>query len=154
MTRRLNQWRPTLDSFNFWIGVAYLGLAAVVVVLFILNQRSSDNIRRTAADEAAHSAEIVSAARSRYQQCVGSIPELAKINRFIRGVQLLHIAQEQNALAVLKVTPRHDPTYMARYQSYLRFKAAADKVKGVHFDVATVAECRALRKRLLNQKGA
>lgn len=147
----LNRLRPTLDSFNFWVCVCLFGIIALVVAVFFLNQRTTDNIRRTAADEAIHATEINSSAKNHYQECVGSIPELRKINRFVRGVQELHIAQERNALAVLKVTDRHDPLYMARYQSYLRFKAAADKVKGVRFTVPTKASCKALYKRLLKQ---
>lgn len=148
----MSRLRPTLDTFNFWIGVAYFGLVAVVVALYFINNTTSRYIARTAADEAKHAAEISSNAQNRYQECLGSIPELTKINRFVGGVQELHVAQEHAALNLLKITPKGGPMYRVRYENYLRFKSAADKVKGVQFHVPTVHDCDDLRDRLLRQQ--
>lgn len=145
------QIRKRVDSLGFWVVVAYFGLALVVVALFFINQKTSANIKRTAADEAAHSSEIIANARARYGDCVASIPELEKINRFVRGVQALHIAQELNSREALRATEPTDPLYPVRVASYRRFKEAADLVAGVRFSVPTRSTCAALRRRLLAQ---
>jgi hypothetical protein len=144
--------RRRMDTWAFWVGIAYFGLALVVLSLFFVNQKTSRNIRRTAADEAAHTAEIVANARTRYTSCISSIPELAKINRFIHGVQDLHRAQEDAAKAILDNTGPADPLYRIRVKNYWRFKHAADAVAGVNFRVPTRETCRQLRDRLLNQQ--
>lgn len=152
MRRVVRQMRPTLDSFNFWVAVAYVGLVAVVVALFFINQNTTANVKRTTADEAAHSAEILSSARSRYQECVASIPVLTKINGYLDGTRIVDRALVANSAANLAATPPGSALYWTRVQNLARLERAARSAKGVKFPVPTKQDCTALRRRLLTQQ--
>lgn len=152
MTRLRKQFRPTLDTFNFWVGIAYFGLAAVVVALYFVNQDTARNISRTTADEARHAAEISSNATSRYQECLGSIPELRSINRFIDGAATVDKALVENSQANLTATPKTSPLYAVRIANLRRLENAEAAAYQVRFPIPTRADCAALRARLLSQQ--
>lgn len=152
MKRLRQQLRPTMDTFNFWVGIAYFGLVAVVVALYFLNQNTAANIRRTAADEATHAAEIRSSAESRYSECLNSIPVLVKINRFIEGERIVDGALVENSEANLAATPSGSALYATRVANLRRLRAAKAAAFEVKFPVPTRAACAALRRRLLAQQ--
>lgn len=140
MTRQIKK----IDNWKFWIGIAYIGLAATVIWLFFLNQRSSQTQARQARDEAVHQAESESALAAQRSSCLDSIPTLQRINVFVDGVHDLHAVLEQNSKALLDAAPADQRK--VRLANWLRIKATVKKVAGIHFPVPTRAECRALGK--------
>lgn len=149
--RIARQMRPTLDTFNFWVGVAYFGLVAVVIALFFVNQATQKTVTRQAQVAAAHTAEIAATAKSRYQQCVTSIPTLNRINRFFAGVRIVNETLLENSAAALAVTAKSDPQYRTRVKNFHRLQRAAASAQIPKFPVPTPAKCRALRDSLLHQ---
>ena len=142
MTRTVRK----LDNWRFWVGIAYFGLAVVVVWLFFLNQSTSKTQARQARDEAVRVAEIDSAQTAQRQQCLASIPTLRRINGFVAGVSDLHMALEENAKAVLDATPKTDRQHRVRLDNWLRIKRTVNEVSGVHFPVPTLKQCHARGK--------
>ena len=143
--------RGRLDNWKFWVGVAYFGLAAVVVALFFVNQRTQRAIADQQRAAGVHTAEIVANATSQYHLCLASIPELREINAFVAGVKVVHDTLLANSEALLAKTPRSSPLYAVRLRSLLRLRRAARAAARVKFHIPTEAGCKALRKRLLAQ---
>ena len=98
--------RGRLDNWRLWVGVAYFGLAAVVVALFFVNQRTQRAIADQQRAAGVHTAEIVANATSQYHLCLASIPELREINAFVAGVKVVHDTLLANSEALLAKTPR------------------------------------------------
>lgn len=150
--RVVRQMRPTLDTFNFWVGIAYFGLAALVVALYFVNQSTQRSVTRQAQDEAAHSAEIVANANGRYQQCVGSIPTLSKFNAFIEGTQEGWHILITNSRTNLAISP-NPAVYKQRAANLARIVKASRKIdQPKKFPIPTQAKCRELRSSLLHQR--
>lgn len=119
-----------------YIVLAYFGLVGVVVALYFHQTEISKQ-----------QAERQAAANARVAQCIQSIPNARKINRFIRGVQEFHRVAAMNSRATVQSTPTSDPQYKTRLANYMRIRATVADVSGVHFHVPTVAECRTLGSR-------
>lgn len=125
--------RQLLGQDRTWIVLAYFGLAGVVVALYFHQTEIS---RQEAARQAADHAKV--------SQCVQSIPQLRKINRFAEGVKAFHVIVARNARAIVESTPRSDPQYAVRVANYRRILATIPAVSGVHFHIPTVSECELL----------
>lgn len=60
MTRsELREIRDTLDSWRFWVGVAYFGLAACIIALFVLYLDQSDTKERAASAQVVDCVNLV-----------------------------------------------------------------------------------------------
>jgi hypothetical protein len=134
--------REFLSSWWFWVGVAYFGLACVVVALYFINGRTSRAAAHVARDEAVHQSEIAAGRQAALTQCLASRPELRKINGFVGSVQLIRDALESNNRAVLEETPATSPAYTVRAANLQRIRATARQIEAVHFTVPTVAQCK------------
>lgn len=122
-----------LQDDRIWIVIAYFGLAAVIVVLYFhQTEIGKQEATRTAERQAS------------VTQCIRSIPQLTKVQRFIEGVQVFHKAAAMNALATLQATPKTDPQYGVRLENYRRIEATVAAVSGVRFRIPTRAECERL----------
>jgi hypothetical protein len=142
---RLTAQFPWLDSWHFWVGIAYFGLVGVTVALWI-------NFSRVDRQAQARHADIVANADSQYTQCVTSIPTLERINRFIAGVEETNAILLRNSLASHDATPPGTPLYQAQIANISRFRDALQSAKGVRFPIPTLKSCLALRTRLVTSR--
>ena len=122
-----------LQNDRTWIVIAYFGLAGVVVALYFHQTEIS---RSESARSAANHAKVA--------QCIQSVPELRKINRFVRGVYTFHRIIAENSKFSLDATPKSSPMYQVRLRNYRRVKQTVLDVSGVRFHVPTRAECDGL----------
>lgn len=149
--------RKTLTDWPFYTAVAYFGLVAVVIWSISINSHTSRTQAHQAADESGRQAEIVANANSQYNACISSIPIAKKINNFIFGTQSLAHIFKLNTKAALDSTPKTDPQRATRLDNYNRVMAVIPLVGkpggGVHFTVATKAQCKLIRDRTLKAAG-
>lgn len=108
--------RVFLSDWHFWVGVAYFGLAAVVLALYIL-------FGRTAREEASRAAAAKAASTAQVAQCFGGVKNAPVIAGFIRS----HEAIIENGLianrAAIAASPG-DPLNAIRQRSIDRLTAA------------------------------
>lgn len=141
-----------LDSWQFWVGVAYIGLACVVVALWVNYSRVSNEQVQTERVAAARHADIIANAEAQYQQCVKSIPALTRINRFLHGVQDEHQTLLLNSLASHAATPKDTAIWHAQLANIRRLRRASREVQGVKFPIPTTKSCVALKRKLLRKE--
>lgn len=114
--------REFLSDWHVWVGIAYFGLAAVVVALYVL-------FGRTAHEEAIRAAASRSAASTQVGQCFTSVKNAPVAAGFIDA----HEALINNSLlanqAALSVSPPDDPLRSVRVASIARLKRADANVK-------------------------
>ena len=134
------------------MGVAYFGLVCVTVALWVGFGRLSADQVRTAQVVSERRAEVAANANAQYQQCVQSIPQLTKINRFIRGVQHEHSTLLKNSLASHAATPTDSALWQAQVKNIARLREANNEVKNVRFKIQTQASCIELRRHLLTER--
>lgn len=119
MTRIRRPVREVLSTWQFWTSIAYFGIAATIVALFVL-------FNRTAREDAIRVAAARSAAQSQVTQCMTSVKDAPVITGFIDS----HEAIIDNGLlsnrAALKVTPSNSPLYKIRAQSIARLEKAKE----------------------------
>jgi len=139
LRRMPERWRDRLDSWQFWVGVAYFGLACCVVGLYFVNSR-------TQREEAIRISTARAAAQAQERRCIESRPVLMKVNRFFEGSQDLAATLVENSQANLAATPIDDPLRPTRVKNLRRLAAAYRKVLDVDdFPVPTVDQCRGRR---------
>ncbi len=149
MTKR--DLRRRVDTWHFWVGIAYFAIVAVIVALWVNYNQVSRDQSRTAQLVAARHADVVANADAQYIQCVKSIPTLTRINLFLNGVQSVDGVLLKNSLAVHSVTPA-GPTFQAQIKNIARLRRALHDVSGVRFPVPSAASCVVLRNRLQENK--
>jgi len=140
--------RHKLDNWKLWMGIAYFGLVAVVVVLTLDWSRTNAEVARTTRIVAARHAEVVANADAQYQQCVKSIPLFTRVNNFIRGVERIERALLQNSEASHLATPPGSALYDAQVTNIIRLREAIRAARQVAFHVPSMQQCRELRARL------
>lgn len=141
-----------IDTWQFWVGIAYFGLAAVTVALWVNYSRVSNDQRKTTIIEAAREADITANATGQYEACVKGIPLSVKINKFVHGVEVVHEVLYRNSLASHRAQDPNSPLYKTQTQNIRRLKAAFAAARGIHFPVRTKAYCIALRNRLQQKR--
>lgn len=141
--------RRWLDTWQFWTGVAYFALAALVVGLFVVNEHARNAANRAVREQAIRIADMRAAANSDYTLCITGRVQLARVDRFLRGVQGLGDILYLNALEVHRVTPSGTPTYAAQVSNLRRLRAVAADVAGISFPIPTKATCAARRQAAL-----
>jgi hypothetical protein len=139
--------RRLLDNWQFWVGIAYIGLACIIVALWVNYSRVSRDQTHTAEVVAARHADIVASAEAQYAQCVKSIPTLTNINHFIHGVEEVHRILLVNSIAAHRATPPGSPLYRQQILNIRRLHDAFKSAKKVQFAVATQAKCLAIKER-------
>ena len=145
MTRIERSVREWLGDWQVWVGIAYFGLAAVVVALFVL-------FNRTAHEEAVRAATARSAAAAQVGQCFSS----SKNGPVARGFFDAHKALIDNSIATteaaLRVAKPNDPLRQVRVQSLRRLFAAernADQLEAlIDRTTPTRQACMRLAARL------
>lgn len=120
-----------MDSLEFWLVVAYFGIAALVVGLWFVSIRiSHEQTKRAAADEA------------RTEACIHSIPQIRRFDEHVRGVNQLADVLVQNSAALTAATPKSDPTYRTRKENLTRMIDAQAKIAELaEVSVPTVSDC-------------
>lgn len=148
--RSLRGW---LSEWRFWMTIAYIGLAALVVALFAVNARTSRANAVVAREAAIHQAEASATKKAealgrklKVAQCVEGRPQLKKINTFAVGVSELARILYENTSEVLAATAPTDSQYQVRLQNTRRIARTVPAVSGIHFHVPTIAECNRLGK--------
>ncbi len=139
--------RDWLDDWKVWVSVSYIGLAALVVGLYFVNSRTSETLAKQAAAAAGVAAEKQAGIQADYRACLVSIPQLTQVNRFVRGVQDLHVALLQNATASHRATPPGSALYRQQIVNIARLRRNVTAVLGVSFPVPTRASCEKRRKQ-------
>ena len=125
-----------LQSVVFWLVIAYFALGFLIVWLYLVQAA-------TAREQSTRQATARATAAADYARCVASIPQLAKINSFLRGESDLADTLAQNSRAVLDATSSGDPQLATRKANLKRLIAARDKIGKVdEFPVPTVPECK------------
>jgi hypothetical protein len=136
---------PFLDGWQFWVGVAYFGLAMVTVALWVSFARETRQAQ-------ARRADIIANADAQYTQCITSIPTLGRIDSFIDGVRGTNAVLLRNALASHAATPPGSELYRVQILNIARLRASVKSAEGVRFPIPTRAECSALRNRLITSR--
>lgn len=128
--------RLRLDNWRFWMVIAYFALAFLVVWLYGVSAK-------TQREQSTRLATARATAAADYARCVASIPQLAKINSFLRGESDLADTLARNSQAVLDATLIGDPQLETRRENLARLVAARDKIASVDkFPVPTIPECK------------
>lgn len=137
--------REFLSNWQVWVGIAYFGLAAVVVALFVL-------FNRTAHEEAVRAATARSAAQAQVSQCVASAKNGPLVRGFANGFRALVENQIETTQGALHVAKPHDPLIPVRERSLRRlFRAegvAEGLVKIVDARTPSMKSCRVLARKL------
>jgi hypothetical protein len=142
-----------LDSWQFWVGIAYFGLTCVVVALWIAFGRVSADQAKTADLDARRHADIVATAESQYTQCVRSIPVSEKVNKFVAGVQELGDVLLVNSISSHGVARPGSLLYDRQAKNISRLRDALKKVRAVKaFPVPSVAKCIAIKQKEESKK--
>ncbi len=139
----LRRARNAFETAAPWISV--LGIILVVIWLHSVDRKAASAKAHAATGEAIRIAEKHAASHTRVEQCLASIPTLRKVNRFVHGVQTLHLVLARNARQTLLSTTRSDPLYRARLESYQRIRATVPAVSVIHFTIPTRRQCLARR---------
>lgn len=151
MTKR-DHTRVFLDNWRFWMGVAYVAIAVVIVFLWINYQDVADSQARQARDEAVKIASVQAQASATYQSCLNAIPELEKINTHVQGVNEFARTILVNSHQTLIATPKDDPQYAVRFANYERLLAATTKIGAARsIPVPTKQDCKDRRKAVIAQ---
>ncbi len=133
--------RRLLDSWQFWMGIAYIGLVCVVVALWINFGRVSVDQRRTAIVVAERGADI----QAQYQVCLKSVPVIVKFDRFVHGVQTVNSALLHNSIATHEATPAGTAVYRAQVRNIARLREALRDTSGLSIPLTSKKECLTAR---------
>ncbi len=137
----MNQVRRRLDDGRLWIGIAYFGLAFVVVWLYVVNGR-------TVKEQAIRKAT----AQANYARCLAGIPVRRKINDEFKAAEIVGTVILMNTAALLATYSPGTPLYAQQVINVARLKEALSR-GGVRLPVNTRASCAADRDRSLHVKG-
>lgn len=128
--------RSFVDSRAFWSGLAFVVVAGLFIFTVVTySQEQSDRASRHAS------------AQAEYQQCLGSIPLLVKVNKFVVGVRTVGQVLLANSIRMHVATKPTDGTahlYLIQEQNIRRLRRAIAPQKDLTFPVPTLATCRAL----------
>ncbi len=137
--------REFLSVWQFWMVVAYVGLAAVVVALYVL-------FGRTAHDEAIRAAAQKSAATSQAATCFISVKNAPVIAGFLQEQDALIDNGLLANLAAIKASGPSDPLNGVRERAVIRLTAAKANERRLERLIATTtptkAKCLVLAHKL------
>lgn len=139
--------RRFVDNFWFWVGFFNVAIAALVVGLYFVNARTSRTLARQAAEASRLASEKQASADASYKVCIASIPQIARINVFLDGVQDLGTTLRDNSIASHAATPASTDLYRQQVKNIRKLRRAVRAVSGVKFPAPTPQICLD-RKRL------
>lgn len=136
--------RTRLDTWKFWVGVAYVGLIAVIVALFVIQRDlANEQARRTAAERAAAVGQV--------QQCRAQAESRPQLLSLVRAIRLNAANSATSLRGLLRLNPT-GPSAELRRASLARARRsvnAADAfTRRLRENMPTDRECRALARRL------
>lgn len=145
-----------VDAHALAITAAFAFIGLIAIMLWLYFGAGSLRIERARvraeihANRAARQAERTANATAKYDACVRSIPELKKLNRFVRGVKDEHSYLYAAALDAFNATPPGDPLYPVRKRNVRRARQAFADVRVVSpFKVPSKSDCDAVRDAAL-----
>ena len=129
MARAERSLRTVMSDWKFWMGVAYFGLAAVIVSLFVL-------FNRTAHEEAVRAAAASSAAVTQVGQCFTAVKNAPVARGFIAAQEAIIDNGLIANRAALAASPKDDPLRQIRVRSIIRLQGAQKNVKDLRVLIA------------------
>lgn len=147
---------PYLHPSPVWVVIFMIGGIAITVWTLTIyraqTQESAVRARAQIKQEAIREAEIHANAESRYQACLGSIPQLRKIDAFIEGNQEGWHILIQNSQSNRDLAEPGSPLRQQRQANLDRIAKASRKIdRAIPFPIPTKDDCLALHERLLAQ---
>jgi hypothetical protein len=137
--------RELMSDWRFWMGVAYFGLSAVVIALFIL-------FNRTAREEAARAASNNAASSTQVGQCFTQVKTLPLTRGFVAGQEAIVDDSLISTRAALNAAPANDPLHLIRVHALLRLeraKVATDRLRRlIEKETPTRKQCLRLARKL------
>lgn len=110
--------RTILDSWQFWVGVAYFGLAGCVVALFLLySDQSKDDASRAAADSA------------RVIECRQQVETAPAVIELVNSIELIVTNQIAATVDAIMAQPGNVTLNASRRQSVERMRVARTRVQ-------------------------
>lgn len=134
--------RNFLSDIRVWGVVLFLFIIFVVCGGVWINNNASDAKVLAAKEAAIRISGVQASAKSRFTQCIASIPELVKVNNFALAIQAFGQAAIDNSKSTLDNTSLNDPNYKLRQQNYNRLVKAEVAVKLIHFVPPTTQDCQ------------
>lgn len=126
---------PTLDSWHFWITLAFLILGGIAIAT-VLN-RSSIGAEHNAREQAGI---------SRVQTCLRARVALyPRLNGYFDGVAVMAHTLVENSEAMHEITPRGSAVYHAQERNLRRLRDAIKRVVRFRLPVPTIRQCEAER---------
>lgn len=145
MTQLFRRVLPKIDNWYFWVGVAYFGLVATLIGLYVLYGRSGHEQSLRIADERATATAQVS-------NCISGVKSGPSIFEVIGAIELLTQNSITTTQQTLQITPMESPLFKIRKNSLNRLENAEKKV--MHFKIflvthtPTISQCKKLAKQL------
>ena len=121
MTNYESSIRERLDNWRLWVGVAYFGLAAVVVALFFINR----DISRQQADSAA---KARSASATQVRSCVDAVRNKPDVDGLLDAIRFNIADRITVTVAANEAAAADDPLTNVRASSLTRLHDKLDKL--------------------------
>lgn len=106
-----------LDDWRFWVGVAYFGIAAVVLGLYVLFSRQTNETAKRVAIQRAN-------AQAQVSQCANAVRNAPVVDGFAEAHHALIVNQILTTTAALQVAAPGDPLTKVRLASLRRLEVA------------------------------
>lgn len=151
MARTEKGLRAMFQSLGYWLLVAYVVLACLVVALFYENGRTTRALIRTSNLEQENRLKIEAGAQAGYIACIAGIPLTRKINNFAGALYDEHQTFVRNSKAIISVTSKDDPQLKTKKENLKRLVRDGPAISAVHFQVQTKKTCKLAEKEALAQ---
>lgn len=151
MARTEKGLRAMFQSLGYWLLVAYVVLACLIVALFYENGRTTRALIRTSTLEQENRLKIEAGAQAAYISCIAGIPLTRKINNFASALYDEHQTFVRNSNAIIDVTKKIDPQYKIKIANLKRLVQDGPAIAAIHFQVQTPKSCKAAEKVALIQ---
>jgi hypothetical protein len=134
---RLSRFLPALDSWQFWITVAFFIIGGLAIAS--IANRSSISSEHAARKQAGI---------ARVEQCLRARKVLyPKLNRYFAGTAVVAHTLVENSVAAHQATPPGTAIYRTQAHNLARLRRAVRNVEAFRLPVPTVASCEKLRTR-------
>jgi len=137
--------RDRIDNWRFWVGIAYFGLAAVVVALFFLNRDISKQQAESAAKSRAATAAQV-------RSCADAVRNKPDVDGLLDAIRFNIADRITVTVAAQEAAPPSDPLIVVRQASLDRLHQKLDALDTFIAKVAdrtpTKQKCNEMAVRL------
>jgi hypothetical protein len=132
---RLRRFLPALDSWQFWITVAFFIIAGLAIAAVV--NRSSIGSEHAARQQAGI---------ARVEQCLRARRVLyPKLNRYFAGTAVVAHTLVENSVAAHRATPPGTKIYRTQVHNLARLRRAVHNVEAFRLPIPTAASCEKLR---------